>query len=116
MWPSLHRHASARGCTPAAQARCSCPHRPQLCRAGAAEPSSPSGASTSLPGPLDPANVPWQLAAYHSKKRLRVADKLGNLLNTPDTLLEPPAWTQDAKLTLALQVPGSAQHVGVLVA
>ncbi|GLI62791.1 hypothetical protein VaNZ11_005539 [Volvox africanus] len=53
----------------------------------------------------DKANyLPWVTVNYYTKKQERLKDKHGNLIHNERTIKEPPAWTRDAKMALAIQV------------
>ncbi|GLC44996.1 hypothetical protein PLESTB_001745400 [Pleodorina starrii] len=48
--------------------------------------------------------LPWATVDYYTKKRERLKDEFGNLIHNERTIKEPAAWTQDAKMALAIQV------------
>jgi hypothetical protein len=53
---------------------------------------------------------PWEIASYFTKQLERRTNALGEIIQDPDTVAEPVAWTPDAKMRLAVQVRGCMRH------
>mmetsp|Transcript_8250 Transcript_8250/g.24877 ORF Transcript_8250/g.24877 Transcript_8250/m.24877 type:complete len:364 (-) Transcript_8250:1514-2605(-) len=47
---------------------------------------------------------PWAIKGYFTKQHRREIDAMGSIVQSPDNVSEPLGWTEEAKLTLALQV------------
>ncbi|GMH45605.1 hypothetical protein BSKO_13562 [Bryopsis sp. KO-2023] len=52
----------------------------------------------------DGVGLPWTVGKYYTKKLERRTNKLGEILQTPETIAEPIGWNDNAKLELSVEL------------
>lgn len=60
----------------------------------------------------DGVQIPWQLSTYHTKKKFRRMDSMGNFQLSPADFCEPVGW-KEGRWTVALQVLSEEMSVPV---